>query len=128
VGIPTDPGYKLYSDDCVCWPDGQTPKKLFAAVNGISRGSGLPMIDIGAPNGGWRLEWSGPCLWVGGNARWRFEYHAASDCYFFVGLEMFFFACLSPVSSPDCSMSFCNRIIATTEAFYGGNVALMSRD
>jgi len=127
VGIPTDPGYKLYADDCFCWAAGETPKKLFAAVSGIVPGMlwspGLPK----APNGNWVLEWQSVSVWVGGNDAWILSVDINATRVLFT---------INGVSGPGAFIyyNFSNPCIADyvnlmgeMAAFTGGRCSIMTR-
>lgn len=67
MGIITDPGYELSGNDCLaCWSTGNTPKKLYLSVQGLSVNASTPVGAPGPPNGIWLLEQhiSQACYWV----------------------------------------------------------------
>lgn len=50
MGIITDPGYELYVGENPCFPEGKTPKKLYATFSGIGIG------ELWTPDLGWPLN------------------------------------------------------------------------
>lgn len=66
MGIKTDPGYNLYTDDCNwCFEPGKAPKKIYATITGCRRGEAW-FPDAGeAVNGTFILEALSPCLYEG---------------------------------------------------------------
>jgi len=69
VGIVTNPGYKLFGDNCLHrFPAGMAPKLIYISFTGIVPSTGpFPGTDP-PPNGIWVLEQypSVPCFWSGG--------------------------------------------------------------
>jgi len=76
MGIITDPGYELSGNDCTaCWSIGQTPKKLYLSVQGLTVNASTPYdAPRPPPNGIWLLEQKHltPCQWIFSNSIWDF--------------------------------------------------------
>ena len=69
MGIPTDPGYRLYVDDNICFPAGKTPKKLFLSIQNVKCGSAWDNTHPAPPNQTFLLEYDGG-LWTFNGATW----------------------------------------------------------
>lgn len=127
MGIPTDPGYKLFVDNCFCWPDGETPKKLYVAVNGIIPGnawySGVPK----APNGNWVIEWQHQHLWQGGNADWTVALNITPFVTVFQIVGATVPAAFYRSTADLCAANFTNALGEAGNIYYQGEANLLSR-
>jgi len=80
MGIPWPPPDFLRGDDCLaCYPAGETPKLLYATVEGVSDCGNYPGV-LCDPNGIWTLTQSPviPCQWASGSGLFRALYQAST--------------------------------------------------
>lgn len=127
MGIITDPGYELSGRDCAaCWPAGQTPKKLYLSVQGLSVNAQTPYTaPLPPPNGIWLLEQhiSMACTWIFSNATFDFELYMGA---LLSKLEIRFpggYAFWTLNDGP-CAQFFTN--LGQPEGAYAGGVAVSS--
>jgi hypothetical protein len=64
MGIITDPGYRLYTGNNLCFPSGKTPKKLYLAFAGITCGPNWQDIDGDPLNGVHKMEQYSENIWI----------------------------------------------------------------
>ena len=127
MGIRTNPGYKLFVDNCFCWPDGQTPKKLFVAVNGVVPGAAWITGTPKAPNGNWVIEWQRPHLWEGGNADWFISLAIGSFVTVFQISGRVVAAAFFRSTSDLCAANFLNSLGPAGNIYHEGVANILSR-
>ena len=128
MGIPTDPGYKLYVPDCFCWPSGLTPKKIFISFQGIKTGVYWNAFLPAAPNGVFILEWISSHVWVGSITGWTFQYEITTIQGAISAMNSFFYPGFIGSSMVPCVASYNNVYNTSLSYYWGGTAALMSRD
>jgi hypothetical protein len=128
MDIRTNPGYRLYVGDNVCFPTGKSPKKLYATISGVETGEawypGLPP----APNGTYVLEQSEVGLWGWYSEVWDITFVLATDrTIFFASYgssgDGFFF-----YKMETCLFSGDNFNVNEFDYFYGGGFVVGARD
>jgi len=128
MGIPTDPGYRLYVDDNICFPAGKTPKKIFLTLSGIECGyywipeRGMPL------NGTFILESGNNNHWYAERNGWSLDFGLTNGItMMYVGgggiPEMFMF-----YRETSCLFAGENDSKTIWRAFYGGNFVAVPRD
>jgi hypothetical protein len=129
MGIPTDPGYELYVEsENVCFPSGRTPKKIFASIFGVKRGTGGGAGLPPAPNFGWRLEYDGTDAWVGGNAQWEIVLRLWPYTYFTVTNPPSLIQGFAQDSFRPCQSTLTNSYAVESWSYYDGTVVFSTRE
>lgn len=129
MGIRTDPGYELYEGaDCVCFPAGLTPKKLFLSLVGCKRGSAVPPGAVAAPNGVWVCEYAGPCYWLAQRGRWTCEVILAPQTFVQVFLDDGLIRAFDRTIMIACQHYLTNSLIHNNLSYYNGTVTIATRE
>jgi hypothetical protein len=69
MGIPTDPGYRLYVNDNICFPTGKTPKKIYLTLQNVKAGPLWDNTCPAPPNQTFLLEYANG-IWEFYGATW----------------------------------------------------------
>lgn len=128
MGIRTDPGYRLYTNDNFCFPTGKAPKKLYATISGVVFASWMPPGLEAWFNGNFLLETDG-----GGGWNWYSNEKIVSftlqypTTLFYAGVLGVGFGFYFDSPLP-CKFSGPNDYQNESHGTYGGNFSVTPRD
>lgn len=128
MGIPTDPGYRLYVGNNFCFPTGKTPKKLFISFSGIAKGTDALPEDPEPFNRTFIAETTDNVHWTWTDGIWYLNFFLlgnASGCFLgYSGYPIMFYF----YTSETCIFSGTNINIYPEHTYFGGSFVAIPRD
>lgn len=113
-----------YCNDCVaCFPINKTPKFVYVSFAGIQTGAlWIPGFSP-PPNGIFKLESVGACLWTGGTATYVFDWKSNLPGTLILATEMILQIAFSYNDPASCVTAGSNQITQPPDRIYHGGKA-----
>ena len=128
MGIRTDPGYRLYVGEHLCFPASKAPKKLYLTVSDISIGQYWHEGLAPPPNGTYICEWTEFGTWV--SSGWpvkAFIYLINNQSLVMIDINYYDHA-YSSFQNESCKFSGIATTYPSQPNYHGGCHVITSRD